>query len=487
MLLLFLLGPAHAAALELLWTGGVARLVVHPPPDEHVNVDAPARISSDLAEVSGRGDLAWARLPVAAGTRVEARIPVCREDGSACREILGVALVGEARRGRVALLDVKASNEAPRAAGSAVRIYDFAAEWCPPCQQMAAEVLHDPDDAALLAPYTVEAVDADAAESWRLKSRYHVGGYPTLVAVDAAGDEVDRFLGYPDEAALHAWIRGLQGAVPLAGLLDGPPPGADADSAAATALRLARAGHSEAAWRWVVLARRDALPAVEARLLLDPALEDARLLVRQAPDGAWIVDAMREFPLEFPELLPRCAGLGPGSASSCLAAYADALPPEQADGALAARTGALALVWSEMTTDAAHNRGFIVDLTDLLAQTGNLPRAIGILDEYVALYPEEFTWDFAAARLLSEAGRLEEAAVRATAALAKADGDQQLRAVVRLGRILHGLGRDAEAITLLEHALSVNIPDPSLDVRTHRYRKEAEALRAEIAGASPVP
>ncbi|MBM4369071.1 MAG: hypothetical protein FJ102_22840, partial [Deltaproteobacteria bacterium] len=69
------------------------------------------------------------------------------------------------------------------------------------------------------------------------------------------------------------------------------------------------------------------------------------------------------------------------------------------------------------------------------------------------------------------------------AALALAQGDQVLRAAERLGRVLLAGGKHAEALGLVAQALAgATRPDPSVDVRTHRYVKALETLRDELGG-----
>ena len=96
--------------------------------------------------------------------------------------------------------------------------------WCPPCNLLAAEVLHDPEDAEALAPFVVAVVDVDAPWSWALKDRYAVGAYPTLIVTDVDGVVIDRLEGYPGEEAFEAWLTKVQaGMLPLDQLAEKGP------------------------------------------------------------------------------------------------------------------------------------------------------------------------------------------------------------------------------------------------------------------------
>ncbi|MBM4369887.1 MAG: hypothetical protein FJ102_26995, partial [Deltaproteobacteria bacterium] len=164
---MLLLPLAHAATTATLLThGGLGRVEITPEPGQHVNAQAPARLGNGRDEVAGTGDLSWARIPVMQDDRVTLEVGVCDDDGRDCRQLTLVGTVANAARGRTALLEPAPPDPATRPAGYPVRLYDFTAIWCPPCQRLAAEVLHDPDDAERLSIYEIVAVDADQPSSW---------------------------------------------------------------------------------------------------------------------------------------------------------------------------------------------------------------------------------------------------------------------------------------------------------------------------------
>jgi thiol-disulfide isomerase/thioredoxin len=474
-----------APVIEARWKAGIASIVVTAAPGEHVNVNAPALLANGADELRGSGALAWARIP-AVGT-LRAELPFCTDDGRTCRTVVAEAAVsGTSGKARLTPVIATASGATAKAhvvrpatappVGAAVRLIEFGAVWCPPCNQMKAEVLDDPADSAALAPYTIEVIDADLPESWALKTRHTIGGYPTLLAVDAQGNEVDRYLGYVSEADLLAWIAALPSRVPMTALRSGD---AQVDPAEA-ALRLARGGDIEAAKLWLAKAKPGTTPFHEAHLLIDPAPADADFLLANAPSGDWLYEVISRWPDRWPKAAPRVASLDASLAAACLQAYADGAAP---DVALVARVSAAALVRTRLATDPAAAKGHVLERADLLAQVGDLAGALALLDAYEVLFPGEFTFDFTASRLLFEAGRHGDSEARARDALTTAWGDQRLRTVVRLAKALDAQGKRADAIAALNAELAA-APRPGGDtkVRTSRYIGETEKLLAELTG-----
>lgn len=466
----------------LRWRGAEGHLEVTPPAGWHVAPEAPAEVR--IAARSGGWQVVWtavgappADVPVPSGAfEVEASFSVCDDGGSSCRP---VRLAGSAAGGHRGRLDLgpPPAVVVPVGRGSVVRLLDFAAVWCPPCNLLATEVLHDPADAALLEGLPVETLDVDLPTSWPLKDRYAVGGYPTLVAVDASGGEVARLVGYPGEAATLSWITGLSDVVPLARLEAGDP-GLTGAAASQAARRLAEAEKPEAARTYFARAADDVDLHV-ARLMVDGERADAEWLLAHAPPGDWLLGALDAAPDRWPDVVPLIADLEPSVAADVV----DVIGASAGgDAGKALSASALVLVKTALTGDPAHDKAYVGTLADLYARIGRLDRALPLLDEYTGVFPTEFTYDQAAARLLLDAGRLPEAEARARAALGKAWGDQKLRAVQVLARALARQGHKGEALAALDAAVAAaDKPDATVHVRTHRYLAQVAALRAELA------
>ena len=73
---------------------------------------------------------------------------------------------------------------------------DFYAVWCGPCKLMDRTVYTDSTVGLETARYLNRKVDAEKGEGIELARRYKVDAYPTLLVVDAGGNEVAREVGY---------------------------------------------------------------------------------------------------------------------------------------------------------------------------------------------------------------------------------------------------------------------------------------------------
>jgi thiol:disulfide interchange protein len=91
-------------------------------------------------------------------------------------------------------------------------LYDFTAEWCPPCKRLERDVFSRRDEAAQIAAMFVPARVLDRqreeghnpADVDTLQQRYEIRGFPTLLAVTPEGKEVGRIVGF--RADDRPWI-----------------------------------------------------------------------------------------------------------------------------------------------------------------------------------------------------------------------------------------------------------------------------------------
>jgi thiol:disulfide interchange protein len=91
--------------------------------------------------------------------------------------------------------DFPAAIERARSEGKPVLV-NFYADWCVWCKRLESTTLRDAKVAALLSDRVVPVnlnVEGDGRE---LSNRYHVDGLPTILVLDASGNEIGRIPGY---------------------------------------------------------------------------------------------------------------------------------------------------------------------------------------------------------------------------------------------------------------------------------------------------
>ncbi len=468
-----------------VWAGGVGHLVLTIPPGSHINPTAPSSLGVNEAAISGAGDLSAWKVPITTLTAdatqvvVVTEVPICADDGSTCTLVRLQGSGRAGKRGEIQLHEpVRMEAAVVVGPGNTATVYDFRAVWCPPCNLLSAEVLDTEAGAQALHGSKLVPVDADSSESWPLKSRYHVGAYPTMIAVDAGGNELSRLVGYPGHDETLAWLGSLSSRASV----DARIAAAQGSVAVKLARELAELGDEDRARTALARVTDDGVDVRVARVILDGKAEDADWLFDHAvPGGDWVyaaLDADPKLAVRVPALVPGAKG---EAAAGWLAAAADQLAPgPQAD---AMRAGALAALEAARVGDLELDRGRLTDLAQLRAGLGNRVSAYALLDEAAARWPTEFTWPFVKARIALDGKDLPTAETAARKALDNAAGDQILRAATTLARVLRAENRVPEAIAALNAALSrVPAPPPDIQVRTTRYRTEAQKLIAELGG-----
>lgn len=505
------------ATVDVVWKGSAAVLHVVPEADHHVAPDAFADLhlkwpDGELTQ-SIAGDVAAAgiAIPDLRGRTIagDLAVSICDNGGTVCRRVdLGFyGPVPDAKKGTVTLL--AKAPAAPEAApapvvepvrtadaafakaakGGELVLIDFGAVWCPPCNQLEAEVLKAPDRDQVLSGYVLVRVDVDDPTSWTLKDRYKVGGYPTIVALRPDGIELGRMVGYSDRASFVKWLAdGKSGGLLARAGRD--PATVDPAEAAQVALDLVRAGTGDPA-PWLARAAPDAIPTHEARLATAPTAADVRWLAEHhAPIDDWDGDAMDLAKGDAAlAAVVRTALSAPAPDGSTAAARLELLADLAAGDEAKALYGAASLALAAtFTGDPAHDRPYYTWYADLRGSAGDLDGAVAFLEKGTAAFAGDPTFLLTEGRLLNEGGRFAEALAVAERALPLSWGDNRLRVATVKAKALVALGRAADARVFADAVLAeAPAPAEGLEVRTPRYRAALDKAATPEAGKAAAP
>ena len=111
---------------------------------------------------------------------------------------------------------------ATAAASGKPALYDFTAEWCPPCHRLDDEGWSDEALAALASRDFVPSrvMDREREEGKNpslvadLQHRYNVESFPTLIVAGADGKEIARMEGWGGKDALETFLREAKAKAP---------------------------------------------------------------------------------------------------------------------------------------------------------------------------------------------------------------------------------------------------------------------------------
>jgi thioredoxin-like negative regulator of GroEL len=89
-------------------------------------------------------------------------------------------------------------------------LIDFFALWCPPCNDLDELVFSNKKFQKYSKNLNKMKVNVDEEESWRIKERFQVTSYPTLIYLNKNGEEVGRFWGTQSPEILKNWLQKMK-------------------------------------------------------------------------------------------------------------------------------------------------------------------------------------------------------------------------------------------------------------------------------------
>ena len=386
-------------------------------------------------------------------------------------------------------------------------VISFYGIWCPPCNELEESVFESPDFHVKAKHFDFSKRRRMTPTSWKLKDRYKVGGYPTVVFTNPSGDEIYRIVGYrsPKEFAraidlvLSAKNQDLK--------------------------KVLESSTVDSLWRCALVCteRKDRTCAETAYKKLENKLkpESAKYqlargyFVENAPneelkrDGyerlltqfaespqalVWAGDYLGGFSAEtnatpkkalvekvlshFSKMLvdPRREELGI-SATDLLQMKADLLDKlgksDEAKAAWKEAAAGLEKAAAEISSGSPE-RGFTIERISSLESAGDTDAALKLANEYRQKFPGEFTFHYKAASILERVKKYNEAIPIARRAYELSYGDNRIRVAILLINLLATVPDRASAQKAYEEVTREYKPDASLDVRTHRYLKQLD-------------
>jgi len=390
--------------------------------------------------------------------------------------------------------------------------------WCPPCNLFRETVFPTQKFKQATQKWVLLKMDVDAKESFELKSHFKVGGYPTIVAVQAVKDpnasisslsEIDRIVGfYPTDEFVHllgnAYLeRGLNLEEKLA---------ARKKEYLGTLKQLIEVDLEKKEFKEVVKLSDDGAAVSQDHYfalnkIYVRANEDAKVVKeKQAVD---LVDAIwTNRANEQPDTLLRTIDILTSHseqftksqiarANDLLDQLAKEVEPAtlsvpgvelsiadidslRVDVAVALDDPALELqAYSRVVASykeliqkfkAQNSRGYNLELAYALWKSGKVDEAKAIYERFIVLYPKEFTFYYAAAKMYLDLKILPTARDYAEKAVKFAYGDNKLRSMERLMRVMIAQGENSEALKRgREFFQEVGTVSSDLFVRTNRY------------------
>ena len=112
-------------------------------------------------------------------------------------------------RDLVQWVDVTVAKATAKKQGMPV-LYDFSATWCAPCKQMNKEIFSNTEYASMInekfVPVRIYDDDSGAAVD-KLRKRFNIRAYPTLVLTSSSGKEFKSHRGYGGVNGTLRWLK----------------------------------------------------------------------------------------------------------------------------------------------------------------------------------------------------------------------------------------------------------------------------------------
>ena len=406
-------------------------------------------------------------------------------------------------------------------------LIDFYGIWCPPCNMYVETVFPTAQFKKAAKNFVLLKMDTDSERSWPLKSHFKIGGYPTLVFVKAVKtsdiqslEEIDRVVGFYATSELTPQMNDAYGhrllsleeqvaakktdyLEKLKKLISSRFEQKDFKVAGELAEEGKKANPSDLFFSMISLqvkaeANDQSVKSPETILVLKSIRENRKSASSETLLNAegfilgnaealsaqllWVKDLLDTLAERVNPINLSVEGveLSIADLDSMRVDLAEALKDEVAMGR--ARKQAIA---SDLKIMALYPkvdlRGMNLELAYLYWTDGQLALAKEIFDRLIKKYPHEFTFYYASAKMYLDTAKgdrevLKIARERAEKAYSFSYGDNRLRAMERLIRVMDAQGESGEAKKRGEELLAQVKDSRGFQVRTDRYVKAIQKL-----------
>ncbi len=423
--------------------------------------------------------------------------------------------------------DVEGAFAESQSSGKPVLV-DFYGIWCPPCNLYNETVFNQSGFKALSKNWVLLKLDADKETSFPMKSHFKVGGYPTISlvkTVKAASieslEEIDRIVGYyplPDFKSLldSAYASRNQS---LEERLAGGKDSASATLKKLIAVNLEKKENEKVlAYAKQVLSQEPENHYFAIIKLQVEAKSDSKVLKKDESLNLLKAVALNREKEDPETLLSLITILTDHSESFSVAQIGmakDAItalqkrinPKTLAVNGVELSIGDLSELNVEVvkalkddqnlksayedgansyqkliSLQGGESRGLNLEYAFYLYQSGKVEAAKKVYDHFISKYPKEFTFYYAAARMGVEIKDLKIARENAEKAVQYAYGDNQIRSMDQLVRVLGLQGEKQEAIERGKKFLANVNSTQNLSVRTDRYLSALKKSLSDLEG-----
>lgn len=374
------------------------------------------------------------------------------------------------------VLEANLKSKKPKAV-----LLDFFALWCPPCNDLDEMIFPTASFTAATKEMEKIKINVDEEESWALKEKYKIQGYPTLIYLNPQGEEVGRFWGTQSPDHLVVWIEKMKRLETM------PLSWAAKQSDPENVLRLVEwnydtsnyqevktlTGARNEEWAQKYFLRAEAALAQEAKNDKATAKHLLALLKKFPNDirvGYWVLDlqsvdkkqAAKNLDLAVKNtdkwIVNVAESIKEGySTQDLIILKTDLLEAfEKKNELKKAQAEAIAFFEKELAGGKKISRGRSHILAYYYRETGRLEEAKRIYEALVTENPKEFTFYYRYARVLKDLKEYENAlSWLEKAAPYMTEGNSRLQYSLMKGQLLKELGKKAEALQIVDGTLAI--------------------------------